>query len=910
MKKIIELFIIVFMRSVLWFRYRVKWVGLENLNNETLKKSGGVVFMPNHPTVFVDPVLVSMGVYRKYPIRPMIVEYFYYMPVIHQVMKLMNGLPVPHFANASNSLKRKRSEEVVDTVIKDLKNGDNFLIYPAGKVKHTGYESIGGASAVHHILQEVPEANVVLVRVKGLWGSSFSRALKGKTPGIVENILHHMKYIFMNLIFFTPRREVVIEYQVAPPDFPYKSTRIEMNQWLERWYNKPDGLMPQDGQYPGDSLCLVSYSMWKEDLPDIEAGEKSEDALIPVDDIDEEIRKKIITKLAEMTEMSPKDIHPDMTLDSDLGLDSLDIADLAAFLQDQFDIKSIYVSELTTVAKMMAIASGKITLEEMSEEEVKNQKNWFRTAPQGKKHLAPGNTMPEVFLNNCARMGGAAACADERAGVLTYKQLKMRVILLAEYIRTLPGEYIGIMLPSSVAAYATILATQLAGKVPMLINWTVGPRHLEAVVSISKVQAVLSSWTFIDRLENIELNGLEDKMIMLEDVRREFSLMDKLRAAALSLRSTQAIMKHFHIENLSKDSTAVLLFTSGTESLPKGVPLMHHNILSNQRQAFDSIDLYTNDVCFGILPPFHAFGFTISGFLGLLSGIKVVYAPDPTDGKMLARMAHKWGVTIMCGAPTFLKGMMKAGVPESFKCMRLCVTGAEKAPPELFKLGEKLGIAETLLEGYGVTECAPVLTINRPGKVPQGVGEPLEGIELLVVHPDTHEPLNIGERGLILARGDNIFHGYLNPDVKSPFISVNGKQWYNTGDLGYLDHEKRLTISGRQKRFIKVGAEMISLAAIEDALLKKAHELGWVIEEDLPNLAICAKEYPGKKPRIFLFVRIDTTLDEVNNALRESGFTNLVRVSDIVKVAEIPIMGTGKIHYRALENQYLRDLEE
>ena len=172
------------------------------------------------------------------------------------------------------------------------------------------------------------------------------------------------------------------------------------------------------------------------------------------------------------------------------------------------------------------------------------------------------------------------------------QMLSCAFFLLAEYIRQLPGDYIGILLPSSVAAYLTILACQLAGKVPLLVNWTVGPRHLESVVALSQVQVILSSWAFLDRLENVDLNGIEDLIVMLEDVRREFTLKDKLKAYFRSKLRDSIVLSLFNIQKMSKDAQAVLLFTSGTESMPKGVPLSHENILSNQRASLEEVGLF------------------------------------------------------------------------------------------------------------------------------------------------------------------------------------------------------------------------------------------------------------------------------------------------------------------------------
>jgi long-chain-fatty-acid--[acyl-carrier-protein] ligase len=461
------------------------------------------------------------------------------------------------------------------------------------------------------------------------------------------------------------------------------------------------------------------------------------------------------------------------------------------------------------------------------------------------------------------------------------------------------------LLPASVAANLLVLACELAGKVPLMVNWTVGPRHLESVVKLSNVQAVISSWAFIDRLENVDLNGIEDNLIMLEDIVRQITLADKLRAYFRSKKSVKAILNTFGSDKATKDSTAVLLFTSGTESLPKGVPLSHNNILSNHRAALEALDIYNDDVLFAILPPFHSFGFTVTGLLGLVSGIRVAYSPDPTDGSRIAKGFEHWQGTIMCGAPTFIKGMLKAATPAQVETMRLCVSGAEKAPPELFRMVEQMGKPNCVAEGYGITECSPVLTLNPPGSIHPGVGKALPGVELCIVHPETEQLLQVGQRGLILAKGPNIFSGYINPGLSSPFTTINGEQWYKTGDLGYLDSEGYLTISGRMKRFIKMGAEMVSLASLEDAIIQMASKKGWGLNHEGPSLAVCAKEHPGEKTKIFLFSLFDVSVDEINQSLKESGFSNLVKVSSVTKLLEIPIMGTGKVNYRFLEGQYL-----
>ena len=486
----------------------------------------------------------------------MIIEFMYHMPFVNPVMRLIDALPVPDFVSSSNSLKRKKGEKVINEVIEGLKNKQNFLVYPSGKAKHSAHESIGGASAAHQIIQEVPEANIVLVRVKGLWGSSFSRAISD-TSNLRSLLFHAFKVILKNLIFFTPRREVIIEFKPAPADFPRQASRLEMNRYLEKWYNLPDRLSPQSGEYPGDSLVLVSYSMFGQQLLPLRSAQAPSENEIPLSSIPKDVQNKIIAKLAELLECDKAAIKPEMNLSTDLGMDSLDTADLIAFLQDQFDVIGVQAAELTTVGKLMAIAAHQIECKDVAEDEKISLTTWMRPIEKRRVDIAPGDTIAEVFLNQCQRSKGAIACADARIGIQTSSQLKLRTILIAEYLRKLPGAYVGIMLPASVAANLLILACQLAGKIPLMVNWTVGPRHLESVAQLSKVQVVISSWAFIDRLENVDLTGVDDRLVMLEDVVRGITLTDKLRAFVRSKRSTRSIMKMFGIDKVKKSDPAV-----------------------------------------------------------------------------------------------------------------------------------------------------------------------------------------------------------------------------------------------------------------------------------------------------------------------------------------------------------------
>ncbi|MGM0440188.1 MAG: AMP-binding protein [Chlamydiota bacterium] len=883
-------------------RYRWHVKGLEKINPENLNPDKGILFLPNHPS-YLDPAIVSIALYKKFKPRPLTIEYMYYTPWLHGLLRRLRALPIPNFEDTHNTLKMKRGERAFQRLFQALRKRDNLLLYPSGKVKHTAVEVVGGASGVHKILQEMPDVNIVLVRTTGFWGSMFSRALTGKAPSLGGNILKGLKIALKNLIFFTPKRDIDVEFEVNPSDFPYHSSRLEINKYLEEWYNKP--FIDREGKRHGEPLKLISYSAWRKELPEVTYSGHPEQIEFDLDQIPHKIKKKVVAELAKMSNRLEKDVTPESDLAADLGLDSLDAANILLFIEEEYRVSNIAPEDLTTVGSVMAIAARQYEKEDTANlDDEKEYSDWFkdekRCDPEGPK----GSTLQEAFLRICDKMGKTLACADDMTGTVTYRDLKLRVLLLADYIQDLPGDKIGIMLPASIGANILVLATLMAKKVPVMVNWTVGPRHLETVIAATNLQHVLTSWKFVERLHNVDFNGIEDKVVMLEDLRPQFTLKSKLKAFWNSKKSADTLLDQYGIGDVHEDDPAVLLFTSGTEGMPKGVPLSHKNILSNIRESIKVFQFYHYDVLYAVLPPFHSFGFTACGLLPILSGIRSAFSPDPTDSARLARGIKRWGITVMISAPSFMKGIFQVGTKEQLESVRLFVTGAEKTPKDLFDKVDEMGTDAQLIEGYGITECSPVISINRADEEPKGVGKPIPGVELAVIDPESHEILPQGERGLVLVTGPNVFNGYLEgTSTRSPFIEMEGKRWYDTGDLGILDEEGNLILAGRLKRFTKIGGEMLSLGALEEAVAASGQRHNWYTPSEGPDLAVIALEKEGQKTELYLFSTFKVTVDEINKGIREQGFSNLARFKDVIECDEIPLTGTGKVNYRKLEER-------
>lgn len=892
MRWLLLTFICLIGRVIIRLRYSVTIKGKNLLKKAHFNKNSGILFLPNH-SAHIDPILISLYFWPKYKIRPVVVEYIFRQSGISLIMKLIRALPIPNFDTSLNEVKLKKAKETVQDIIAGLNKRDNFLIYPAGRLKHTAKEIVGGSSATHTILSSCPDANVVLIRTTGLWGSSFSRAYTGASPDFKSMVVRGVKYLLKSFIFFMPRRKILIEIQPSPEDFPKEGTRLEINKYLENWYNQ----YPVNGKIVNEEpVNLVSYSPFSEKLLKLPKQGPKKGGSKKV--FSSELEKEVYEELSKLAKTSEERITSQMNLAQDLGLDSLDIAELITFLSLNYDIEALYPEDLLTVQDVLEIAQGIKKIERKKLEEI----NVFRW-PEEKNRLVAnvpdGKTIQEAFLNICHKMKDHIAIGDDIVGPLSYKKVKLSVLALSKEIKKIPGKHIAILLPASCGAYLIILAVLMANKIPVMLNWTLGPRYLNHMMQVTHSEFVISSWKFLEKLSNIEFGHLTTKIHYLEDIKKKIKKRAKISALLLSLKSPKKILQKLNLDKVSEDDECVILFTSGTESNPKGVPLSHKNILSNQTAGMHAVKLMNTDIFYGILPPFHSFGFSAAGLLPILAGIKVAYFPDPTDSYSLAEGVERWKITIICSAPSFLKGLLHAATEDQLKSIRLFVTGAEKAPASLFEKIKSLGKDKLLIEGYGITECGPIIAINAEGNEKFGVGKPLENVEVSIISPETEQLINKNKEGEICIKGPNVFKGYI-AEKKDPFILIGNETWYKTGDLGFLDANGNLIISGRLKRFSKVAGEMVSLGAIEEVITDEIVRRTKILTEG-PIVAVCSKEEEGGRPKLVLFTTTSLTKSEANMILQEAGFSNLVKIGEVITLEGIPLMGTGKIDYRYLQ---------
>jgi long-chain-fatty-acid--[acyl-carrier-protein] ligase len=347
------------------------------------------------------------------------------------------------------------------------------------------------------------------------------------------------------------------------------------------------------------------------------------------------------------------------------------------------------------------------------------------------------------------------------------------------------------------------------------------------------------------------------------------------------------------------NDTAVILFTSGSEGLPKAVPLSHKNIMTNIRDIPSMVTIREKDVLIGILPPFHSFGITATIVLSLSMGIRTVYNPNPTEALTIARLIEEYRVSLMVGTPTFLNGIVKASSSKQLQTLRLVISGAEKCPAAVYESINERCPNIKLLEGYGVTECSPIVSFNMENSPkPYMIGRVMPSLEHTIISLDTGKEVGRNRAGMLLVRGPSVFSGYLNYDGESPFVEHKGKEWYKTGDLISEDTEGVLTFCGRLKRFVKLGGEMISLPAIEEVLVP--HFAG----DDDEGPVIAVEATPSEEnPELILFTLKDTDRVSVNSFLRDAGLSALHNIRHVIKLNEIPVLGTGKTNYLELKKR-------
>lgn len=480
---------------------------------------------------------------------------------------------------------------------------------------------------------------------------------------------------------------------------------------------------------------------------------------------------------------------------------------------------------------------------------------------------------------------GAVALIDGDGREFTYRDLIRASFALGGPLAraTAKGEKVGIMLPTGAGAVIALMAAFSQGRTPAMLNFTSGARNLKAAARAAEVTKVITAHKFIEigKLEGLveELEGSVE-FCYLEDMKEALRPQDKARALLGPL------LPHLFSASPDPDSLGIILFTSGAEGDPKGVALSHANILSNIYQIAEHVEILPSDIFFNPLPTFHCYGLTAGTLWPILNGYPVVLHPSPLQTKIIPKRIFDTGSTVLFATDTFLQQYMRASEDGGMSSLRIAVCGAERVKDETRQIAERRFGFE-VLEGYGVTEASPVLAANQPGDIRAGtVGRLLPGV---VARLEAVEGLPGGRR--LFVRGPNIMKGYITPDapgVVNP--PLNG--WHDTGDIVHFDDDGYMSIRGRMKRFAKIGGEMVSLAVVENCATA-------VWPDNMHAAAILPDERKGEQI-VLVTDREAPDRAQLLGWAQNHGVPEIAVPRKIVSVAEVPVLGAGKLDYVAV----------
>lgn len=493
----------------------------------------------------------------------------------------------------------------------------------------------------------------------------------------------------------------------------------------------------------------------------------------------------------------------------------------------------------------------------------------------------------DALIDARDRFGDKEILEDQDRKPLTYTGLIRAAFVLGRKLAamTAPGERVGILLPSSMGVVVTFFGLHAFGRVPVMLNFTSGPRNLKAALEAAGATRVLTARRFIEQAkleELVETLSEQAEIVWLDDLRKTIGLKDKIFGLMAGL-----MPRRFRTASRPSDP-GVILFTSGSFGAPKGVLLTQANLVANVEQVAAHIDLDPAWVMFNPLPTFHCFGLTGGVLLPILTGMKAFEYPSPLHAKQIMALVPEVKASILLATDTFINQYARVAGPDDFSSLQFVVCGAEKVRDETHHLFNTRYGGIPVLEGYGATEAAPVVAVNQPeNNRPGTVGKLLPGMETRL------EPVEgIDRGGRLYLRGPNVMAGYLSPDDPDAVESLPGG-WHDTGDIVEIDADEVICILGRAKRFAKIGGEMVSLTAVEglaEAVWPEARH------------AVVSVPDPKKGERLVLVTdRPDAEVASLAAWARSHGAPELAVPKRILKVPEVPVLGTGKTDYVAIQ---------
>lgn len=523
-------------------------------------------------------------------------------------------------------------------------------------------------------------------------------------------------------------------------------------------------------------------------------------------------------------------------------------------------------------------------------------------------HADRFDPLPLAWIRTVKEQRHHEAVIDSNGTSFTYAKLLAVTTTFARMMKS-DKQNIGLLLPASSAAVIANMATLMNGKTAVNLNYSTSVAAVQAGLEQADIDTVFASEKFLQKLQQrgIDTDAMLKgrRVVMLEHLKESLSPLFLLYAWAMVYLLPASAYYRLFGKKTSVQDPAAILFSSGSEGVPKGIVLSHRNFMSNIKQISAVLKTRDEDVVMGSLPPFHSFGLTVTTLMPVIEGITVVCHPDPTDVLNIGKAIARYEVSILCGTATFLRLYIrnKKVQPLMLDTLRVVVAGAEKLPADVRQeFRDKFG--KEIYEGYGATETTPVASVNMPDQLDQNdwrvqtgqrigtVGMPLPGCAFRIVDPVSLATLPVGEDGLILVSGTQVMIGYLNDPVKTAeaIIELDGRRWYKTGDKGHLDADGFLTIVDRYSRFAKIGGEMISLGAVEAEVRKV------IPGEDVELVAVNVPD-DKKGEQVVLLVTSAVDADTLRKSLLAINCNPMMIPAAVYQVPAVPKLGSGKTDF-------------
>lgn len=497
-------------------------------------------------------------------------------------------------------------------------------------------------------------------------------------------------------------------------------------------------------------------------------------------------------------------------------------------------------------------------------------------AEEMRERVARSGGLARGFLRAAKRRWFRTAVADSMGRSLPFGRLLAVSWLLA---RRLPAErHIGIVLPPSVAGAVVNVAATIAGKIPVNLNFTASAEAIRSAIDRCEIRTVITSRKFREKVA-VDLAPAQE--IFVEDLIPKIPKWKIIVAEFGFLLLPRFLLRRLILQKDDANETATVIFSSGSTGLPKGVVLTHANVRANIEGLAQVFDVRPDDRVLGALPLFHSFGFTATIWFPLVAGFGALYHPSPLDPKGIGKLAKSGRATILVATPTFAASYIKKIDAENFADLRLTFVGAEKLREEVSRAWEQK-YRSPILEGYGATECAPVVSVNIPEKnKPGSIGHPIPGVVVRIVDLETRAPRDVGEDGMLEVKGANVMRGYLGEPAKTDDVLRDG--WYVTGDVANLDRDGYIRLTGRLSRFSKIAGEMIPHGRIEELLGE--------------GFAVTGAPDPDKGERLVVLHTVEGDPAQWTERLKAEGLPNLwiPKKENFILVEAIPLLGTGKI---------------